>query len=122
EDPVHQDDPDDPDDQGLADLRRRRMLGPLGIAPTIMKKTRPNTTSAKIRVTIVPQGGVGSGRLAARCFHSSASPVSTLMMSSTQRVTPPGTSLARKRGMIAFSMMSLEMASVSVPSSPWQTS
>src|SRR5262252_5967794 len=115
EDPLHQ---DDPDDQGLADLRRRRLLGPLGIAPTMIMKTSPNTTSAKIRVIIVPQGGVGSGRFAARCFHSSASPVSTLMMSSTPRVTPPGTSLARKRGMIEFSMMSLETASVSVPSRP----
>src|SRR5262245_10488159 len=66
EDPVHQDDPDDPDDQGLADLRRRRLFAALGIAPTIIKKTSPNTTSAKIRVIIVPQGGVGSGRRAAR--------------------------------------------------------
>src|SRR5262249_19807791 len=57
EDPLHQ---DDPDDQGLADLRRRRLLGPLGIAPTMIMKTSPNTTSAKIRVIIVPQGGVGS--------------------------------------------------------------
>src|SRR5262249_60217549 len=61
EDPVHQ---DDPDDQGLADLRRRRLFRPLGIAPTMIMKTSPNTTSAKIRVIIVPQGGVGSGRFA----------------------------------------------------------
>src|SRR5215831_1965527 len=115
EKPDHQ---DEPDDQGLADLRRRRLFAALGIAPTMIMKIRPNTTSAKIRVIIVPQGGVGSGRFAARCFHSSASPLSTLMMSSTPRLTPPGISLARKRGTIAFSMMSLETASVSVPSRP----
>src|SRR5262245_4436000 len=115
EEPDHQ---DDSGDQGLAALRRRRPFGWRGIAPTIMTKTIPNMPSARIRISIVPQGAVASGRFAARCFHSSASPASTLMMSSTPRVTPPGTSLARKRGMIAFSMMSLETASVSVPSRP----
>src|SRR5436309_2513610 len=115
EEPDHQ---DDPEGQPLPDLPRRRLFGWLGIAPTIMMKTSQNTPSAKIRTSILPQGGVGSGRFAARCFHSSASPVRTLMMSSAPRVTPPGTSLARKRGMIAFSMMSLETASVSVPSRP----
>jgi hypothetical protein len=94
------------------------LFAALGIAPTIMMKTIANTPNAKIRIRIVPQGGVGSGRFAARCFHSSAPPLSTLMMSSTPRLTPPGISLARKRGMIAFSMMSLETASVSVPSRP----
>jgi len=42
------------------------LFGPLGIAPTMIMKTSPNTTSAKIRVIIVPQGGVGSGRFGAR--------------------------------------------------------
>ena len=59
-----------------------------------------------------------SGRLAARCFHSSASPVSTLMMSSTPRVMPPAKSLARKRGTMPFSMIRRETASVRLPSSP----
>src|ERR1700746_2289781 len=31
------------DDQGLADLRRRRLFAALGIAPTIMMKTSANT-------------------------------------------------------------------------------
>src|SRR6266508_3904324 len=114
EEPDHQ---GDEDDHGLR-LRRRRLFGLAGIAPTILMKTSQNTPNPKIRISIVPHGVVGSGRFAARCFHSSASPVSTLMMSSTPRVMPPGMSLARKRGTIAFSIISLETASVSVPSRP----
>ena len=50
--------------------------------------------------------------------HSLESVVSVVMMSSTPRVTPPLKSPALKRGAIALTMMSLEIASVSVPSSP----
>ena len=39
---------------------------------------------------------------AARCLNSSAPPSSTLMMSSTPRVMPPGKSFALKRGVIEF--------------------
>src|SRR4029450_7537637 len=94
EDPDHQ---GEPDDHGLPP-RRRRLFGWAGIAPTILMKTSQNTPSAKIRISIVPQGVAGSGRFAARCFHSSASPVSTLTMSSTPRVMAPGAPLGRKGG------------------------
>jgi hypothetical protein len=40
------------------------------------------------------------------------------MMSSTPRPMPPAKSLTRKRGMMEFSMISFETASVSVPSKP----
>ena len=87
-------------------------------APPIMKKIKRTSAMTKIQATTGPQSGAASGRFAARAFHSSASPVSTLMMSSTPRLMPPAKSLARKRGMMAFSMMSREIASVSVPSRP----
>ena len=51
-------------------------------------------------------------------FHSAESVESVVMMSSTPRVTPPLKSPALKRGAMAFAMMMLEMASVSVPSRP----
>ena len=51
-------------------------------------------------------------------FHSAESVVSAVMMSSTPRATPPLKSPALNRGAIALEMMMLEIASVSVPSSP----
>src|SRR5436305_1549458 len=55
-----------------------------------------------------PSSAVGRGRAAARFLNSSASPDSTCTMSSTPRSIPPGTSLARKRGRMEFSIISLE--------------
>ena len=60
-----------------------------------------------------------SGRMSAGLgFHSAESVVSAVMMSSTPRVTPPLKSPALNLGAIAFEMMMLETASVSVPSRP----
>jgi hypothetical protein len=53
-----------------------------------------------------------------RCCHSEASVVSTVMMSSTPRETPPPKSPVLKRGAMALAMMTFDSASVSVPSSP----
>ena len=62
--------------------------------------------------------GAASTRSDGRFSHSEASVVSTVMMSSTPRWTPPAKSPALKRGVIALAMITLESASVSVPSSP----
>jgi hypothetical protein len=53
-----------------------------------------------------------SARRLARAFHSSASTDTAWMMSSTPRPMPPAKSLTRNRGMMEFSMMSFETASV----------
>jgi hypothetical protein len=59
-----------------------------------------------------------SRRSAGRFCHSEASVVRTVMMSSTPREMPPPKSAVLKRGVMALVMMTLERASVSVPSSP----
>ncbi len=51
-------------------------------------------------------------------FHSAELVVSAVMMSSTPRVTPPLKSPALNRGAMALAMMTLDTASVSVPSRP----
>jgi hypothetical protein len=61
-------------------------------------------------------------RALARASTSAASPVSTSAMSRTPFLMPPAKSPSRKRGRIAFSMMILDRASVSVPSRPRPTS
>src|SRR3984893_9907827 len=113
--------PDDQDEPGIIQgplpPERRRDCG-VDAAPPIMKKIKRISAMTKIQVRTGPQSGAASGRFAARAFHSSASPVSTLMMSSTPRLMPPAKSLARKRGVMAFSIMSRDIASVSVPSRP----
>src|SRR6476619_595305 len=118
EEPEDQSEPD-PEDQPLEPLPRDRPR-PIsrGMVPISVRNTNPNTTKTRSGIRIESQRVVGSGRLAARCCHSAASPVSTLMMSSTPRVMPPAKSPARNRGVIPFSMMSLETASVSAPSRP----
>src|SRR3954449_331414 len=118
EEPEDQSEPD-PEDQPL-DQPSRDLL-PLrlrGMAPTSVRNTNPKITTTSTMIRSESQPGFGSDRLAARCCHSAASPVSTLMMSSTPRVMPPGKSPARNRGVMALSMMSLETASVSAPSRP----
>ena len=67
-------------------------------------------------------GSSASLRALARASTSAASPVSTSAMSRTPFLMPPAKSPSRKRGRIAFSMMILDSASVSVPSSPRPTS
>src|SRR5262245_52196548 len=114
DEPEDHDEPDGP----IHELPRERRPRSRGMAPTSVRNTSPNTKMTSSTTSNEPQFTAPSGRLAARCCHSAASPVSTLTMSSTPRLMPPGKSLARKRGMIAFSMMSRETASVSVPSSP----
>src|SRR3981189_3650768 len=108
-----------PDDQPLEPPPRDRPRPrSRGMAPTSVRNTNPNTTKTSSIIGSESQRVVGSGRFAARCCHSAASPVSTLMMSSTPRVIPPAKPPARNRGVISFSMISRETASVRAPSSP----
>src|SRR5262249_52050062 len=118
DEPDDHDEPEPHDEPVDQPLRERRPPRLRGILPTSVMNTSPNTKITSSTTAIEPHCVVASGRCAARCCHSAASPVSTLMMSSTPRAIPPAKSLARKRGMMAFSIMSRETASVSVPSSP----
>src|SRR5262245_49973017 len=81
---------------------------------TTMKKMNKKNRSARTS----RRPGSSSGRCLARAFHSSESTDTAWMMSSTPRPMPPAKSLARRRGMMQFSMMSFDTASVSVPSKP----
>src|SRR5262249_22991253 len=124
--PPDQDEPDDPHEPGIGmkigPREPRRGPAPVCAYPrprlatlrTIMnkmnKKNRSTRTSRRL--------GSSSGRCLARAFHSSESTDTAWMMSSTPRPIPPAKSLTRRRGMMEFSMMSFEPASVSVPSKP----
>src|SRR4051794_16140553 len=92
--------------------RRRRRRALRYISSQMPKKIATGRKLPK------PSSAVGRGRAAARFLNSSASPDSTCTMSSTPRSIPPGTSLARKRGRMEFSIISFDTASVSLPSSP----
>src|SRR5271166_6269429 len=103
---------------------------PIGMKTTLppprrAMRLRTNMMNRKMR------NGASASRNEASCsarmsvalgFHSAESVVSAVMMSSTPRVTPPSKSPALKRGAIALRMMTLETASVSVPSRPYPTS
>src|SRR5262245_62671383 len=96
DEPEDHDEPDGP----IHESPRERRPRSRGMAPTSVRNTSPNTKMTSSTTSNEPQFTAASGRLAARCCHSAASPVSTLTMSSTPRLMPPGKSLARKRGMI----------------------
>ena len=88
--------------------------------PRLPKRMSMNATMRKITkgATLSISEALLSARNSGFACHSAESVVSTVTMSSTPRVTPPLKSPVLKRGAMALTMMTLDKASVSVPSSP----